>query len=138
MCSVDLMLSTFRHALPVIRRSGGSRLQETFFLQDLRLFRRPCQPAPTVTEVAQSERPPSCPGSPQVTPLSPLIPPTTLIIGDSITRNIHFFNAITRWLPSATVPVIRDEHLNLLDSLPTSIKRTVVHVGTNDTVPSGV
>lgn len=81
----------------------------------------------------QSGHPLSRPGSPQVTPISPLFPPTTLISGDSITRNIHFFNAITRRLPSATVPVIRNELLNLLDSLPTSVKIIIVHVGTNNT-----
>lgn len=99
----------------------------------MRPSRRPCLPAPTVTEVMQSGRTLSCPGCPQVTSLSPLFPPTTLIIGDSITRNIRFFNAITRCLPGATVPVILDDLLNLLDSLPTSIKRIVVHLGKNDT-----
>ncbi|KAF3856937.1 hypothetical protein F7725_017660, partial [Dissostichus mawsoni] len=34
----------------------------------------------------------------------PLFAPTTLIIGDSIIRNIRFFNAATRCLPGATVP----------------------------------
>uniref|UniRef100_A0AAQ5Z8B9 SGNH hydrolase-type esterase domain-containing protein n=1 Tax=Amphiprion ocellaris TaxID=80972 RepID=A0AAQ5Z8B9_AMPOC len=42
--------------------------------------------------------------------------PTTLIIGDSIVRNIRFFNATTRCFPGATVAYA-----------------VIIHVGTNDT-----
>ncbi|KAL7407340.1 hypothetical protein ABVT39_007043 [Epinephelus coioides] len=55
----------------------------------------------------------------------PLFPPTTLIIGDSITRNIRFFNATTCCFPGATVP-------GILGKLPSSITHIVVHVGTDD------
>uniref|UniRef100_A0A671VMR4 SGNH hydrolase-type esterase domain-containing protein n=1 Tax=Sparus aurata TaxID=8175 RepID=A0A671VMR4_SPAAU len=64
--------------------------------------------------------------------LRPLFSPTTLIIGDSITRNIRFFNATTCCFPGATVPVILGKLPGLLQSLPSSITRIVVHVGTND------
>uniref|UniRef100_A0A3Q3ENX3 SGNH hydrolase-type esterase domain-containing protein n=1 Tax=Labrus bergylta TaxID=56723 RepID=A0A3Q3ENX3_9LABR len=47
-------------------------------------------------------------------------------------QNVRFFNATTHCLPSATVPVVLDKLLSLLPSLPDSIKRVVVHVGTND------
>ncbi|CAJ1055526.1 Stonustoxin subunit alpha, partial [Xyrichtys novacula] len=62
----------------------------------------------------------------------PLFPPATLIIGDSITRYISFFNAITHCFPGATVPVILDKLLNLLPSLPSSVTKIVLHVGSND------
>ncbi|XP_073328899.1 uncharacterized protein [Pagrus major] len=62
----------------------------------------------------------------------PLFPPTTLIIGDSITRNIRFFNATTCCFPGATAPKILEKLPGLLQSLPSSITRIVVHVGTND------
>ncbi|CAJ1081170.1 hypothetical protein D4764_12G0010930 [Xyrichtys novacula] len=63
----------------------------------------------------------------------PLFPPTTLIVGDSITRGIRFFNAITRSFPSATVVDITSKLPGLLQSLPPSIHRIIVHIGTNDT-----
>lgn len=47
-----------------------------------------------------------------------LFPLTTLIMGDSITRNIHFFNAATHFLPGAMVPVILGKLAGLLGSLP--------------------
>ncbi|KAL7388274.1 hypothetical protein ABVT39_010579 [Epinephelus coioides] len=56
--------------------------------------------------------------------LRPLFPPTTLITGDSIIRNIRFFNATT-WAILGKLP-------GLLQSLPSSVTRLVVHVGTND------
>uniref|UniRef100_A0AAQ5WZ13 SGNH hydrolase-type esterase domain-containing protein n=1 Tax=Amphiprion ocellaris TaxID=80972 RepID=A0AAQ5WZ13_AMPOC len=59
--------------------------------------------------------------------------PTTLIIGDSIVRNIRFFNAITRCFPGATVAVILDKLPELLKSIPSSVCRVIIHVGTNDT-----
>lgn len=37
----------------------------------------------------------------------PLFPPTALLIGDSITRKVRFFNAITHCLPGVTVPVLQ-------------------------------
>lgn len=73
--------------------------------------------------------PPSLPAQPH---LRPLFPPTTLIIGDSITRNIRFFNATTCCLPGATVLEILGKLPGLLRSLPSSVTRLVVHVGTND------
>uniref|UniRef100_A0AAQ6ISP4 SGNH hydrolase-type esterase domain-containing protein n=1 Tax=Anabas testudineus TaxID=64144 RepID=A0AAQ6ISP4_ANATE len=63
----------------------------------------------------------------------PLFSPTTLIVGDSITRHIRFFNAATHCFPGATVPVILDKLPSLLDSLPSSIVRVIVHVGSCDT-----
>ncbi|KAL7390215.1 hypothetical protein ABVT39_017145 [Epinephelus coioides] len=74
----------------------------------------------------------SPPSNPAKTLPRPLFPPTTLIIGDSITRNIHFFNATTCCFPGATVPVILGKPPGLLQSVPCSITRIVVHVGTND------
>ncbi|CAJ1055531.1 uncharacterized protein LOC126383485 isoform X2 [Xyrichtys novacula] len=59
----------------------------------------------------------------------PLSPPTMLIIGDSITRYIRFFSAITHCFPGATVPVILDKLLNLLPSLPSLVTKIVLHVG---------
>uniref|UniRef100_A0A3B3DLX2 SGNH hydrolase-type esterase domain-containing protein n=1 Tax=Oryzias melastigma TaxID=30732 RepID=A0A3B3DLX2_ORYME len=63
----------------------------------------------------------------------PLFTPSTLIIGDSITRNIRYFNAITRSFPGATVTDILRRMPDLLCSLPSTITRIIVHVGTNDT-----
>lgn len=63
----------------------------------------------------------------------PLFSPTTLIVGDSIIRNVRFFNAATHCFPGSTVPVILSKLPALLHSLPSSIKRVVVHVGSNDT-----
>lgn len=57
------------------------------------------------------------------------LPPITFIIGDSITRDICFINAITCCFPGAIVPVILNTHLNLL---PSCLK-IVLHVGSNDT-----
>ncbi|CAJ1069735.1 hypothetical protein D4764_12G0010930 [Xyrichtys novacula] len=62
----------------------------------------------------------------------PLFPSTTLIIGDSIIRGIRYFNAITRSFPGATVADITAKLPGLLQSLPASIHRIIVHVGTND------
>ena len=52
-------------------------------------------------------------------------------MGDSITRNISFFNAITRCFPGATVPVLLDKLPGLLQYL-SSIARVIVHVGKYD------
>ncbi|KAG8001673.1 hypothetical protein GBF38_007428 [Nibea albiflora] len=73
------------------------------------------------------------PDGPHISSPRPLFPPTTLIIGDSITRDIRFINAATHYFPGATVPHILDKLLEMMHSLPTSIKRIIVHVGTNDT-----
>ena len=62
----------------------------------------------------------------------PLFPLTTLIVGDSITRGIRFFNAITHCFPGATTPAILGKLPDLLHTLPSSIHRIIVHVGTND------
>uniref|UniRef100_A0A674MCA6 SGNH hydrolase-type esterase domain-containing protein n=1 Tax=Takifugu rubripes TaxID=31033 RepID=A0A674MCA6_TAKRU len=71
--------------------------------------------------------------APSDSPPRPLFPPTTLIIGDSIVRNIGFFNATTRCFPGARVLDILLLLPTLLKTLPASIKRIMVHVGTNDT-----
>lgn len=71
--------------------------------------------------------------SPHPSSPHPLFTPTTLIVGDSITRNIHFFNAATHCFPGATVPVILDKLPGLLCSLPSSITQVLVHVGSSDT-----
>lgn len=62
----------------------------------------------------------------------PLLPPTTFIVGDSIIRHVHFFNAVTRCFPGATVPVILNELPELLHSLPGMVTKIIVHVGYND------
>ncbi|CAJ1069696.1 Borealin%2C partial [Xyrichtys novacula] len=84
-------------------------------------------PSPAQVERPTSEGFSACTPAPH-----PLFPPTTLIIGDSITRYIRFFNAITHCFPGATVPVILDKLLNLLPSLPSSVTKIVLHVGSND------
>uniref|UniRef100_A0A3Q1GLT4 SGNH hydrolase-type esterase domain-containing protein n=1 Tax=Acanthochromis polyacanthus TaxID=80966 RepID=A0A3Q1GLT4_9TELE len=71
-------------------------------------------------------------GLPHLSP-PPLFSPTTLIIGDSIVRNVRFFNATTRCFPGATVAVILNKLPELLQSIPASICRVIIHVGTNDT-----
>uniref|UniRef100_A0A3Q2Y172 SGNH hydrolase-type esterase domain-containing protein n=1 Tax=Hippocampus comes TaxID=109280 RepID=A0A3Q2Y172_HIPCM len=65
-------------------------------------------------------------------PLRPLFPPTTLIVVDSITRNLRFFNATTHCLPRATVPIILAKLPSLLHPLPPSVHRIIVHVGCVD------
>ncbi|XP_029958222.1 uncharacterized protein LOC115396479, partial [Salarias fasciatus] len=71
--------------------------------------------------------------APQPPPPRPLFSPTTLLVGDSSIRNIRFFNAITRCIPGATVPTILHDLPELLQSLPSTVRRVIVHVGTNDT-----
>ncbi|CAJ1057636.1 hypothetical protein D4764_12G0010930 [Xyrichtys novacula] len=63
----------------------------------------------------------------------PLFPPTMAIIGDSIVRHVHFFNAVTHCFPGATVPTLLHKLPELLGSLPSSITRLVLHLGFNDT-----
>ena len=70
---------------------------------------------------------------PRLSAPRPLFLPTTLIVGDSIIRNTRFFNAATHFFPGATVPVITSKLPGLLRSLPSSIRRVIVHVGTYDT-----
>lgn len=55
-----------------------------------------------------------------------------LIVGDSIMRNIRFFNSITRCFPGATILSILEKIPELLENLPSSVQRIIVHVGTND------
>ncbi|XP_051801467.1 uncharacterized protein LOC127533140 [Acanthochromis polyacanthus] len=62
----------------------------------------------------------------------PLFSPTTVITGDSIVRNIRFFNGITRCFPGATVADILDKLPKLLLSIPSSVCCLIIHVGTND------
>ncbi|CAJ1073701.1 hypothetical protein D4764_12G0010930 [Xyrichtys novacula] len=103
----------------------------------------PCfTPAPRLARVPslspQLSSPASSPPPPTYSSLvtqspRPLFPPTTLIVGDSIVRNIRFFNAITRCFPGARVLDILTHLPTLLKSLPTSIQRIICHVGTNDT-----
>ena len=82
----------------------------------------------TGTAIPRSPRSPK-PG----TPLRPLISPTTLIIWDSIMRNIRFINAVTHCFPGTMTPDIICKLPGLIASLPTTIKRIIVHVGSNDT-----
>uniref|UniRef100_A0A8C7WWQ3 SGNH hydrolase-type esterase domain-containing protein n=1 Tax=Oryzias sinensis TaxID=183150 RepID=A0A8C7WWQ3_9TELE len=63
----------------------------------------------------------------------PLFAPTTAIIGDSIIRKVRFFNAVTRCFPGATVLDILEKLPDLLRSLPSTIRRLILHVGFNDT-----
>lgn len=62
----------------------------------------------------------------------PLFSPTTLLVGDSITRNLRYFNVATHCFPGATVPVILEKLPELLLSLPPSIERVIVHIRSND------
>ncbi|KAJ0064096.1 hypothetical protein NL108_018618 [Boleophthalmus pectinirostris] len=62
----------------------------------------------------------------------PLFPPKTVIIGDSIIRHVRYFNTITHCFPGATVSQIMRRLPDLLQSMPSSIYRIIVHVGTND------
>ena len=99
----------------VIKRSGGLPRAEPPL---------PCPPVQTLqpeplssVQMGAAERPQSCPGSSHTPSPCPLIPSTTLIIGDSITRDICFINAITHCSPGDTVPIILDKLLDLLPSL---------------------
>ncbi|CAL8348428.1 unnamed protein product [Boreogadus saida] len=64
--------------------------------------------------------------------IQPLFPPSTLIIGDSITRHLRFFNVITRCMPGALVTDVLAELRDMLPTLPSTIRRIIVHVGSND------
>ena len=65
-------------------------------------------------------------------PPRPLFSPTTLLVGDSIIRHIRYVNVATRCFPGAKVHDILDKLPELLCSLSSSVKRVIVHVGTND------
>uniref|UniRef100_A0A3P9IFD8 SGNH hydrolase-type esterase domain-containing protein n=1 Tax=Oryzias latipes TaxID=8090 RepID=A0A3P9IFD8_ORYLA len=96
---------------------------------------QPCN-RPTATRAAlrsAEERDGSAPAESHSLPPRPLFTPTALIIGDSITRNIRYINAVTRCFPGATVMDILQKLPDLLLSLPSTIIRIIVHVGTNDT-----
>lgn len=68
-----------------------------------------------------------CPSLPQ-----PLFPPTTRIIGYSITRNIQFFNALNESLEPQSWQSLRN--YEELSSLPPTITQIVLHTGTNDMI----
>lgn len=55
-------------------------------------------------------------------------------MGNSETANIRFFDAITHCIPGATTMDVHNKLCVLLPTLPTSVIRIVVHVGSNDTV----
>uniref|UniRef100_A0A3P8RMB8 SGNH hydrolase-type esterase domain-containing protein n=1 Tax=Amphiprion percula TaxID=161767 RepID=A0A3P8RMB8_AMPPE len=57
------------------------------------------------------------------------------LVVDAITAtvNIRFFNATTRCFPGATAAGLLDKLLELLQSIPSSVCRVIIHVGTNDT-----
>ena len=97
----------------------------------------PCfTPAPQrarVPPAGPGSPPPPCPSPVKLSP-RPLFPPTTLIIGDSIVRHTRFFNAVTRSFPGAKVLDILTLLPTLLKTLPTSIHRVIIHIGSNDTV----
>ncbi|CAJ1059657.1 unnamed protein product [Xyrichtys novacula] len=57
---------------------------------------------------------------------------TTLVIGDSIIRNVHLRGAFTLSFPGTTVADVTEKILSVLNSHP-QINRVVIHVGTNDT-----
>uniref|UniRef100_A0A673AEB6 SGNH hydrolase-type esterase domain-containing protein n=1 Tax=Sphaeramia orbicularis TaxID=375764 RepID=A0A673AEB6_9TELE len=71
--------------------------------------------------------------SPSTLSPQPLFPPTIAILGDSIIRNVRFFNAITKCFPGSTVTSILHELPQLLVSLPSTIIHIIDHVGFNDT-----
>ena len=58
-------------------------------------------------------------------------PPSTLIIGDSIVRNVSVHGAHTLFFPGATVQTITDKVPDIIKSYP-EVDRVVIHVGTND------
>ena len=57
--------------------------------------------------------PPACT---QSSSLCPLFSPSTLIVGDSIIRDVHFFNTATHCFPGATAPVILGKLKELIPS----------------------
>ena len=65
-------------------------------------------------------------------PPRPLSPPTSVIVGDSIIRQVRLSNAVTHCLPGSTVAVILNKLPELLHSLPSTVTKIIVHVGCND------
>uniref|UniRef100_A0A672GPG4 SGNH hydrolase-type esterase domain-containing protein n=1 Tax=Salarias fasciatus TaxID=181472 RepID=A0A672GPG4_SALFA len=111
----------WRLIMEAVRRHSGSHC-------------RPSDEAAGSSAAAPAERSPA--QDTHVTappPPRPLFPPTSLIIGDSIVWNIHFFNAIARCFPGATVPTILAKLPELLRSAPSSVRWVIVHIGSNDT-----
>ena len=126
------------------RRQGASSARRRL-LKEAVIGRSGVHPGPLSAEEDPMSRSEPCPhrgpqsrGSGSVhppansSPPPPLFPPSTLIIGDSIIKKVRYFNAITHSLPGATITVIIKKLLNILPSLPISINRIIVHVGTND------
>uniref|UniRef100_A0AAX7UZR1 SGNH hydrolase-type esterase domain-containing protein n=1 Tax=Astatotilapia calliptera TaxID=8154 RepID=A0AAX7UZR1_ASTCA len=64
--------------------------------------------------------------SPSVAP-----PLSTLVLGDSIVRNVRMRGALTLSFPGATVVDIVDRIPNILASHP-QVNRLIIHIGTND------
>ena len=69
---------------------------------------------------------------PKIPVIQSLFPPSTLIIGDSITRHLRYFNVITRCMPGALVTDVLAELRDMLPTLPSTIRRIIIHVGSND------
>lgn len=93
--------------------------------------------SPPATRPAGSSPPPAAnrqarPSQPLPAPRRPRHTPSTLIVGDSIVKRVHFPGAATRCLPGATVQVLLDRLPELLRDAPQAVSRLVVHVGTND------
>ena len=62
-----------------------------------------------------------------------LFSPSTLIIGDSIIRHVRFVNVITHCIPGAVATVVQAKLQDILSSLPSTVNRIIVHVGSKDT-----
>uniref|UniRef100_A0A3B4FU33 SGNH hydrolase-type esterase domain-containing protein n=1 Tax=Pundamilia nyererei TaxID=303518 RepID=A0A3B4FU33_9CICH len=56
---------------------------------------------------------------------------STLVLGDSIVRNVRMRGALTLSFPGATVVDIVDRIPNILASHP-QVNRLIIHIGTND------
>ena len=78
--------------------------------------------------------PPTAVGGNPVPLTAPLTPcsPSTVIIGDSIVRRVKFANAIVHCFPGITTAKLLEKVPSILDSLPPSISRIVIHTGAND------
>ncbi|KAM3619037.1 uncharacterized protein V6R79_001996 [Siganus canaliculatus] len=57
--------------------------------------------------------------------------PKTLVIGDSIVRNVRMRGAVTMSFPGATVAEVMRKISDILSSHP-QLKRIIIHAGTND------
>uniref|UniRef100_A0A8C6KUY2 SGNH hydrolase-type esterase domain-containing protein n=1 Tax=Nothobranchius furzeri TaxID=105023 RepID=A0A8C6KUY2_NOTFU len=95
---------------------------------------QPLMPDFTDTTGTQTQNPPLLHGitNQESSTPCPLFSPTTLLVGDSIIRNVCFFNVMTRCFPSATVSALLDKLPGLLCFIPASVKRVIIHVGSND------